>query len=115
MATIQHTRNIKTNNTRAFIAAWENMHEGDTGEYLPFSQYADKSVQVVGNMGGGSVVMEGSNDNGVTWAGLADPQGNALSISAPKLEQILEVAQLIRPRIVGGTGTDVSVYLLVKE
>lgn len=115
MSTIQHTRSIKTNNTRAFIAAWEHLHEGDEGESLPFSQYTDKSVQVVGSLGGGSVVMEGSNDNGVTWAGLADPQGNALSISAPKLEQVLEIAQLIRPRIVGGSAADVSVYLLVKE
>ena len=115
MATVEHSRDIKTNNTRAFIAAWEHLHAGDDGEALSFSQYTDKSVQVVGDLGGGSVVMEGSNDNGATWAGLTDPQGNALSISAPKLEQILEVAQLIRPRIVGGAATDVSVYLLLKE
>lgn len=115
MSTIEHTRNIKTDNSRAFIAAWENLQVGDEGQALAFSQYADKSVQVIGDFGGGSVVMEGSNNNGVTWAALSDPQGNPLSVSVPKLEQILEIAQLIRPRIVGGTATDVSVYLLVKE
>lgn len=115
MATVEHTRNIKTNNTRAFIAAWENLHEGDEGEALQFSQYSDKSVQVVGEFGGATVVLEGSNDDGANWHVLTDPQGNALNISAPKLEQVLEIAQLIRPKIMGGAGTDVSVYLLVKE
>jgi len=115
MATVDHTRGIKTNNTRAFIAVWENLQTGDDGLPLPFSQYTDRSVQVSGDFGGGSLVIEGSNNNGASWDALSDAQGNPLNITGAKIEQILEIAALVRPRLVGGAAGDVSVFLLVKE
>ena len=54
MAEISHTRTA-TQNTRAFVATWSPLAQGDTGEPVGFSQYSDKSVQVAGAFGGASV------------------------------------------------------------
>lgn len=69
-------------------------------------RFADKSIQVTGTFGaGGTLLIQGSNDGGATWATLADPNGNALSITAAKIETILENVQLIRPFVSAGDGT----------
>ena len=58
--TINHNR-VATGNTKAFVTVWANLAVGDTGDAVPFSQYTDKSVQVVGTFGvGGSLTFEGS-------------------------------------------------------
>jgi len=114
MAEISHTRTA-TQNTRAFVATWSPLAQGDTGEPVGFSQYSDKSVQVAGAFGGASVRIEGSN-NGVDWAVLTDPQGNDLVISASKIEMITEATAHVRPVVVGGSGTTaLSVAMLLKE
>lgn len=92
----------------------------DTGAPLTLPEYADRSVQVKGTFGaGGTVVIEGSNDRKAdtpTYATLNDPNGNALSITAAKIEQVLESTYLIRPRISGGDGTtDLTVTIMVRR
>lgn len=62
-------------------------------------------MQVAGTFGvGGSVNIEGSN-NGVAWAVLADPQGNPLTFTAARIEQVLESPRFIRPIVTAGDGT----------
>jgi hypothetical protein len=113
MATINHIR-IATGNTKAIVAAWQGMANGDVGDAIPFSQYADKSVQVTGSFGDGVVVLEGSN-NGTDWAVLTDPQGNHLNITGAKIEQVTEVTCYVRPRVTGTSGASINVHLLIKE
>lgn len=60
-------------------------------------QGTDRSVQVTGTFGGGTVLIEGSND-GVTWFTLNDLSAAALSFTANGLKQILELTRYIRPR-----------------
>lgn len=69
--------------------------------------FADISVQVVGTFGvGGTLLIEGSNQaTPANWATLNDPQGNALSFTAAKMEQLLEMPRWIRPRVSAGDGT----------
>lgn len=77
----------------------------DVGAPVQWVEYADRCVQVTGTFGaGGSVTIEGSND-GTNYAALADPQGNALTITAAKLEQVLELPRYVRPRVTAGDGT----------
>jgi hypothetical protein len=85
----------------------------DDGSSIELHQYSDRSVQVTGTFGtGGSVAIEGSNDDGVTWKVLTDPQGNALNITAAGIEQITEITQKVRPRVTAGDGTtNLAVYL----
>lgn len=104
-----------TQTSLATICRWPNLTTGDTGTPMPHSQYTDKSVQVVGTFGGATVVIQGSNDDGVNWTTLTDPQGNALSFSAAGLEMVSEATGLIRPSVSGGAGVSVSIHMLCKE
>lgn len=115
MSTIQYDK-APSGNTRTMVATWAGMANGDDGEAIKFSQYADKSVQVIGIFGaGGSLVVEGSN-NGTDWAPLSDPQGNDLYFSTAKIEMVTEATLYVRPRVAGGDGTtNLSVILLMKE
>jgi hypothetical protein len=61
-------------------------------------QYPTKSVQVFGTFGGGTILIEGSNDGGVTWFTLTDGQGNNLSFTTAGGEKIQENTQKVRPR-----------------
>lgn len=84
---------------------WANMANGDDGAPVRLSQYADRSVQVVGTFGaGGSARWEGSNDE-ANYATLTDPQGNALDFTAAKVEAVTEITVLARPRVTAGDGT----------
>ncbi len=97
-----------------FILTWANMAAGDVGLPITLAQYADRSVQVAGTFDGATVVFEGTND-GVNYATLTDPQGNALSIISPKIEAVLEAVFKVRPRIQGGAGAvNITVSLLVR-
>lgn len=49
-----------------------------------------------------TIILEGSLD-GVTYFQLTDPQGNAISATADKLEQVEELVFYIRPRVTAGT------------
>lgn len=115
MSTISLTK-TPSGNTRTIVATWSSMANGDDGEPIKFSQYADKSVQVIGTFGvGGSLVIEGSN-NGSDWSTLSDPQGNNLSFSTAKIEMVTEATLYVRPRVAGGDGTtSLTVILLMKE
>lgn len=86
-------------------STWFEMALNDEGAAMKMTEWADRSVQVVGTFGaGGTVVIEGSLD-GTNFATLSDPQGNALTIQTAKIEAITELVQFIRPRVTGGDGT----------
>ena len=78
----------------------------DVTSSIPFTQWADRSVQVFGTFGAaGNLRVEGSNDGGTTWATLTDPQGNALDFTSAKIEAITEICELVRARVTAGDGT----------
>lgn len=98
------------------VVTWQGMTSGDVGAPLDFetARHTDRSVQVIGEFGTGSVVIEGSLD-GENWSTLSDPQGNALSIQSAKIEAILEAVLYIRPRVAGGdVTTDVAVLIFLR-
>lgn len=70
----------------------------DDGAPIPAAQWADRSVQFVGTWGGGTVLLEGSNNGGTTYATLTDAQTSAISKTADALEQVVEMTELMRPR-----------------
>lgn len=79
----------------------------------------DKSVAVYSQTATGfnSVVItiQGSNDDTPTgnYTDLADAQGNVLTFSANKVEQILENPRWIRPRASGATGGSQSLKVVL--
>lgn len=98
---------------QSVIAKWLTLTTTNLdGESIRYTDYQDRSVQVLGTFGGGTVTMQGSNDGGTTWATLTDPLGNNLAFTAAGMKQITELPDLIRPLLSGGDGTtDLDVYL----
>lgn len=85
---------------------WAALANGDTGNWLKAGDLVDLAVQVKGTFGtGGTVVLQGSLDGGVTAATLTDPQGNALSFTAAGLKAVLENAPYLRPSVTAGDGS----------
>ena len=103
-----------TGNGHATLVTWVLTDGDSTGDAASWVQYADRNIQIVGTFNGGTVVIEGSND-GVNYSPLSDAQGNALTFTAMKIEQILEVTKYTRPRITSGTGVSVSVLALCRR
>lgn len=119
MATIDYTSDYVTSfRDRVVVITWASMTFSGSDEGAPIEMpgFADRSVQVTGAFGsGGSVRIEGSND-GVNYATLTDPQGNALDITAAKIEAIMELTRFVRPRITSGNGsTALNVIMLIKR
>jgi hypothetical protein len=94
-------------NARATSVAWLGLGQGDDGEAVGPFPGADRSVQVTGVFGaGGAAVIEGSNDDDkANWFTLTDPQGNPLSFTTARLEQISENTRWLRARVSAGDGT----------
>ena len=87
------------------LVTWAGLLNGDSGTEAQWCDYADRCIQVTGTFGtGGSLTLQGSND-GTNWGALADPQGNALTFTATKLEQALELPRYVRPIVTAGDGT----------
>lgn len=86
------------------VTTWAAMQADDDGEPVRLAVYSDRSVQLTGTLGGASVTIGGSND-GVNYHALNDPQGNALTLSAAALRQIVELPLFIKPKVFGGDGT----------
>lgn len=110
----------------ALIVTWTGLLNGDTGKPFVCPHRADKSVQVTGTFGtGGNCRIQGTNAQvydtvpaavSATWATLADPQGNALDVTAAKVEQLLENTNAVRPNITAGDGTtSLTVTLLISS
>lgn len=102
-------------NEGAVTTTWLALATGDTGEPVQSALFGDKSVQATGTFGGATVNLQGSNDGGVTWANLSDPQGAAIALAAAGIEQVLEYTGLVRPIAVGGAGVSVNVYLTARK
>lgn len=116
MATI--TGSGSAQNEGYYKHTWEGLGAGDDGKPVLSAMYADRSVQVTGTFAGGTVTVEGSNDGGTTWAGLNDPKGNAISLTAAGLVGLLEYTEMIRPKVTGGDSgdtTDLDVSLVSRK
>lgn len=96
------------------VITWALTTADPTGTGVQYTDFSDRSIQFSGTWGGATAVLEGSNDN-VTWLGLTDPQGNAISKTADGLEQVQEMTRYVRARLSAvGVGATVSASLFVK-
>lgn len=88
----------------------------DVGAGVQLANHTDRSVQFGGTFGaGGTVIIEGSNDN-VTWFTLNDAFDAPISFTSAGLVQILEITRYIRPRVTAGDGTTaIDVTLLASQ
>ena len=98
------------------LVKWAGLQNTDTGVPFVCPYQNDRTVHVIGTFGtGGTMLIEGSLEVTPTgYATLNDPQGNALSFAAARIESVLENVTNIRPRVsAGDANTLLDVYLLL--
>ena len=84
-----------------------------TGDAANNPGAADRTVQVTGDFGAGTVTIQGSNQHPpVFWSTMHDTSGADLLFSVAGIEVILENPLYIRPILSGGTGTGVQIDLI---
>lgn len=100
----------------ACIIGWSGLLNGDTGTPVEMIDYPDKTVTITGTFGaGGSITMQGSNDNS-NWFAITDPQGNAVTKTAAGMELMIECPRYLRPNVTAGDGTtNLAVQLLCRR
>lgn len=94
---------------------WEALATGDTvNEFTSRQQYGlAASVQISGTFGGATVTLTHSND-GVNWFTAKDMFNTEISVTANAIHEITLSSVYLRPVIVGGTGDDVDVILVLR-
>lgn len=111
------TPTIEHAGIRSMRVIWANVTESDTCTAVQFPHARDKTVQVKGTFGGATITIEGSLDEAIggTYAGLTDPQGNAIAFTAAGIESIMENTQWVKPVTASGSSSSVTVTMLVGE
>lgn len=100
-------------------AAGQAFQVNDTGVPLDCGHYADKVVQVYvagagATFNGCTVTVEGAlhaDPAAAVYATLHEPGGNALSYTAAGLNQVLENAGKVRPRVTAATPTGLVILV----
>lgn len=88
------------------------------GDPLPsnWMDYSDRSIQVLGTFNGATVTIQGSNDQGTTWATLNDAFGTALTFTTAGIKQLTEVCAFMRPLVsAAGGSTDLTVVAICRR
>ena len=114
MATISSTF-VPTTTLSTTTVKWTGMTTGDVGAGVAYSDYRDRTVQILGTFGGATVTIEGSNDGGTTWATLTDQGGNNLTFTAAGIKHVQQLTEYIRPTVTAGDGTTaLTVYVFFR-
>lgn len=119
MATIDGRKTDTFGNTFRFI--WETMTEtNNVGSGVSIPGASDVSIQVVGTIGGATLLIEGSNvlkpSADADWVTLHDENGDLLSFTVVNVGHAISENMLhVRPRLTGGSGTDVDVLMLFRS
>ena len=119
MATVEGRKTDTPGNTLRLI--WETMTETDNvGSASSIPGASDRSVQAMGTIGGATLLIEGSNilipSSDSDWFTLHDENGDLLSFTVIGIGHAISENTLhLRPRLSGGSGTDVDVLMLFRS
>lgn len=72
------------------------------------------SVQVAGTFGGGTVVMQQSND-GTNWSTIKDRSGNDVSVTAAGMAEYSVASRYVRPAVTSGASVSVDITLIMRD
>lgn len=116
MALVITTKTVGKGDGSLVQIKYAGLSEADTDPpSIDLSEWSDVSVHISGTFNAGTCVVEGTNDESIPHVPLTDPQGNNLSFTAAKLEQIMEICYKLRPRITTGTGVSVNAVFILKR
>lgn len=94
-------------------AVWANVTENDTCTAVTLASYSDKSIQVEGTFGTGSVACQGSND-GTNFRALTDPGQTTIAITSAGIKQVTEATIKTRPAITAGSGATLAITMFFR-
>lgn len=114
MATVNYTTTDALLDQQTFT--WTPLTETNAdGQPAAFMGSGDRTVQVSGTFGGGTIILEGSIDGGANYFPLKDAGGTAISFTAAGGRSVLENCTLVRPRVTAGTGVSLTATLMVRK
>jgi len=98
------------------VVTWTPIAPGDTCEPIKkgLVDFVDRTVQVAGTFGGGTVTVEGSND-GTNYSVLNNVQGTSLSLAAAGVRAVAETPLYTKPVLTGGAASSLTVTLLCRR
>lgn len=85
----------------------------DTCNPVAFPDHPDKSIQVSGAFGAGSVALNGSND-GTNFFPLNSPNSVVIAIAAAGIKAVLENTLQVQPAYTGGTAGTITIVMLFR-
>lgn len=103
---------------RVRIFTWQLTTADNEGVQIPsdFAGYSDRSIQVTGSLGGGTVNWQGSNQAVPTdWATLNQATGTPATWTIPGIKQVLEGAVFGRPILSGSTGASCTIIAMTRK
>ena len=77
------------------------------------TQPALGAIQAVGTFGGGTVALQGSNDNS-NWVNLPSSTGVPIALTSAGGVDFNTSFMYIRPKVTGGTGDDIDVFIVLR-
>lgn len=91
------------------------MRPSSTGDALTFPTHADKTIQVYGTFGSGTLTLEGANHpTSPTWAALTNQGDNTIALTAAGIELVSQNPYQIRPNLTGSTDATITVIIVVR-
>lgn len=107
---------VETRVSGIHVYKWTPVTEADTCAPLMLPHFADKTVQVTGTFGGATITMNGSLNPGAspTAFGIHKPDSVAMTFATAGGFAVLENVTQIWPSTAGGTGSSLTVWLLVE-
>ncbi len=117
MATITPTEidGFDTGNVKVKIIHWDKITEADTPAAYSVSGFIDKSIDINGTFGGGTIAIHGANHpTAPVYSVLTDPNDVAITaIGADKIKIALQYTSWIKPIRTGGSSMDVDITMLL--
>lgn len=98
---------------------WVGLKSGDSGDPVDLSSDAQLCVQVLGALGTGHVVMQGSNcalPSETDWGAVVDRSGFPVEFtSTDNLKTVDSVPRWLRPFALGDAAMTVDVHIIIRE
>lgn len=97
------------------VVTWTGIAPGDTCDpyVLKGQRGLALSIQVSGTFGGATIAVQHSNDN-TSYLTMSDIVGAAANTASSSIFEATTSAVYVRPLITGGTGSSVSVRMVLR-
>jgi hypothetical protein len=97
------------------VVTWTDVGDSDTCVATTTAQYNRACVQTKGTFSSATIVLQGSNDEGTTFAPLTDLTGTAISHTSAGIDGVGESPLEMRPSSTGGSSSSTTIILTLSK